>query len=86
MEGRLACDPRLRRPMLYTAAVSGFRLQRAISVLSAERHANRADAGSYWRSRPPEERLAAVEFLRNQMYGPGARLQRILRVTERSRR
>lgn len=38
----------------------------------------------YWLSYPPEERLAAVEFLRKQWYGSTARLQRVVRVIKRS--
>ena len=39
----------------------------------------------YWLSRPPEERLAAVEFLRQMMYGYDpvtARVERILEVDD----
>jgi len=42
-------------------------------------------AAHYWRSRPPEERMAALEHLRQVMYGydPTAlRLQRVLEVVE----
>jgi hypothetical protein len=38
----------------------------------------------YWLSRPPKERLAAVEFLRRQVYGDLPRLQRVVRVVKRS--
>ena len=38
----------------------------------------------YWLSRPPEERIAAVEFLRRQWYGNTERLQRVVRVIKRS--
>ena len=34
----------------------------------------------YWLSRPPEERLAAVDSLRAQVYGDEIRLKRIVRV------
>lgn len=35
----------------------------------------------YWLSRPPEERLEAVEILRRQVYGEYTpRLQRVVRV------
>ena len=40
----------------------------------------------YWLSRTPEERLEAVEFLRRQVYGRPARLQRVLRIVELPRR
>ncbi len=34
----------------------------------------------YWLSRPPEERLSAVEELRREYYGDSHRLQRVARV------
>ena len=37
----------------------------------------------YWLSRSPEERIAAVDFLRRQMHGDSARLQRVARVFRR---
>ena len=37
----------------------------------------------YWLSRPPEERLAAVDALRRQYYGESHRLQRVARVIGR---
>lgn len=40
---------------------------------------------NYWLSRPLEERIAAVEYLRRQYDGSTARLQRIARVIEHSR-
>jgi hypothetical protein len=36
----------------------------------------------YWLSRPPEERLAAVDELRRQWYGDSQRLQRVARVIQ----
>jgi len=39
---------------------------------------------AYWRSRSPEERVAAAEFLRRQYYGSTARLQRVARVIRRT--
>jgi hypothetical protein len=40
---------------------------------------------AYWLSRPPEERVAAVERLRRQLHGSAVRLQRVARVVERPR-
>ena len=37
----------------------------------------------YWLSRPPEERLAAVDALRREYYGESHRLQRVARVISR---
>ena len=39
---------------------------------------------AYWLSRTPEERVAAVEYLRRQHNGSSARLQRSARVIQRS--
>ena len=39
---------------------------------------------SFWLSRPAEERVAAVEHLRKQRHGSGARLQRVARVVKRA--
>jgi hypothetical protein len=38
----------------------------------------------YWLRRPPEERVAAVDYLRRQLYGSATRLQRTARVIERA--
>jgi hypothetical protein len=38
----------------------------------------------YWLSRPPEERLAAVDSLRRDLYGDTEGLQRTARVIQRS--
>lgn len=38
---------------------------------------------AYWLSRPPAERVAAVEYLRRQRDGSTARLQRVARVIRR---
>lgn len=39
---------------------------------------------SYWLSKKPEERVAAVEFLRRQYHGSTTRLQRSARIVKRS--
>ena len=41
---------------------------------------------AYWLSRPPEERIAAVEHLRRQVDGGTARLQRVARIIKRETR
>jgi len=39
----------------------------------------------YWLSRPPEERIEAIEILRRQMYGEiTPRLQRVVKIIKRS--
>ncbi len=37
----------------------------------------------YWLSRPQEERIEAVEYLRRQYHGDTARLQRVARIVQR---
>jgi hypothetical protein len=43
-----------------------------------------SDDLKYWLSKPPEERVAAVDFLRRQYHGSSERLQRVVRVVQRS--
>ncbi len=38
---------------------------------------------AYWLGKKPEERIAAVEYLRRQYYGDSAGLQRIARIIQR---
>ena len=38
----------------------------------------------YWLSKSPEERVEAVDYLRNQFHGSSERLQRVVRVIQRS--
>lgn len=40
----------------------------------------------YWLSKPPEERVAAVDHLRRQYNESGKRLQRSVRVIQRTQR
>ena len=40
---------------------------------------------AYWLSRPLAERIAAVETLRERVYGNSQRLQRIARIVQRQR-
>jgi len=39
---------------------------------------------TYWLSKTPEERIAAVEFLRRQRHGNIGRLKRVIKVIKRS--
>jgi len=38
---------------------------------------------AYWLGKTPEERIAAIEFLRRQYHGSSERLQRVARVIQR---
>jgi hypothetical protein len=56
----------------------------AFEVFSSFEEADAADR-AYWHSRTPEERLQAVELMRQSAYGydpATARLQRVLEITQ----
>jgi hypothetical protein len=57
-------------------------LQRVIRLTSWDEEEQTRPALHYWLSRPPAERIAAVEFLRRQVDGSGARLRRVHRVLD----
>jgi hypothetical protein len=59
-----------------------FRLQRVLTQITFHEEERTRPTLRFWLSRPPAERLAAVEFLRRQMHGSGARLQRVHRVLD----
>jgi hypothetical protein len=61
-------------------------LARIITARRLEDHDEVRQNLAYWLSRPPEERLRAVEDLRIAYYGPIPRLQRVARVVEQARR
>ncbi len=56
----------------------------AFEVFSSFEEAEAADR-AYWHSRTPEERLQALELMRQSAYGydqANARLQRVLEITQ----
>lgn len=64
----------------YTAVVSDTQLRRVLRVTSFEADRQDRPRLEYWLSRPPEERVSAVEFLRQQVEGGTDRMQRVIRV------
>ena len=61
-------------------------MERTVRILSMKARGNDAD---YWMSRTAEERLAAIELLRQQWMGTDhaeQRLQRVCVITQRVRR
>ena len=72
------------RRVAYTQVVD-FRLRRVLTVMRASEHAASRPGHEYWRTRPTEERLAAVEFLRRQHDGARAGLRRVLQLVDRPR-
>ena len=71
--------------VFYTGVMT-FRLQRVMRVRSRAELDEDRERLEYWLTRPPEERLAALECLRRQWVEPGTRLQRVLRIVDRERR
>ena len=67
---------------LKSSETHALELQRIVRLTSfAEEERTRPDL-HYWLSRPPAERVAAVEYLRRQIDGAGARLRRVHRVLD----
>jgi hypothetical protein len=59
-----------------------MRLERVLNVTTFAEEDRIRPRLRYWLSRPPEERLAAVEFLRKQVDGSRTRLRRVHRVLD----
>jgi hypothetical protein len=57
-------------------------LQRIIRLTSFADEERTRPALRYWLSRPADERVAAVEYLRRQIDETGARLRRVHRVLD----
>ena len=63
-----------------------YRLDR--SYFSIAHTAEPDDAKAYWLTKSPQERVAAIEFLRQSLYGydpATTRLQRVLEIAELKR-
>lgn len=74
--------------MLYTTGMIDRSVRRTGTSRSPQGDAKKASGRAnldYWLSRPTEERLSAVEFLRRQYYGRGAAgLRRVVSVSQRT--
>lgn len=61
-------------------------IEKVVTIRSLhDRSAEREDI-AYWLSRPPGERMDAIEELRRHFYGDLPRLQRVARVIQRPER
>ena len=75
--------PRKARPdWPYTVHVVQARLQKIVKLTSFEEEERTRPALKYWLSRSPEERIAAVEYLRRQVDGGCARFRRVHRLLD----
>ena len=59
-------------------------IQKVVKKAAMQHYSEVKDNLAYWRSKTPEERLSAVEYLRRQQDGGSARLQKTVRVIQRS--
>ena len=59
-------------------------IQKTFKIKEMKHHNSIADDLDYWLSKSPEERVAAVDFLREQYHGSKGRLQKVARVIQRS--
>ena len=59
-------------------------IQKTFKIKEMKKHNSIADDLAYWLSKSPEERVAAVDFLREQYHGSTGRLQKVARVIQRS--
>jgi hypothetical protein len=68
---------------LVSDALDSFRMDK--TIFSVGSLGDASDDRAFWRSKSPDERLAALEFLRMVHYGydpATTRLQRVLVITE----
>lgn len=59
-------------------------IQKIVTKLSLNDAALRNDDLTFWLGKSPEERVAAIDYLRRQYHGTTKRLQRSARVIERT--
>jgi hypothetical protein len=59
-------------------------IEKVVSKCSLQQWTKLKDDLNYWLSKTPRQRIAVMEYLRNQYYGSSARLQRTARVVKRS--
>ena len=60
----------------------GTMIKKVASVKNMDDKRMILDDLRYWLSKPSEERVAAVDYLRRQVHGSSGRLQRVARVVQ----
>jgi hypothetical protein len=58
-------------------------IQKIVKKHRLQERTTTQDDLAYWLSKTPEERIAAVEYLRRQYYGNATRLQRVAHIVQR---
>ena len=64
----------------------GPMIAKVVTRLTLREASRPASDLAFWMSKPPEERVAAVDLLRRLFYGDSVRLQRSARVIQRPQR
>jgi len=59
-------------------------IQKIVTKKDLKRNNSISEDLKFWLSKSPEERVSAVEYLRRQNHGSTERLQRVVRVFQRS--
>ena len=85
IDERLVVADVITRNRLYNEAVDFPMDRTAVKRTSFDEEERTRPSLVYWLSRPTAERIAAVEFLRQQFNGSRARLRRIYRIVDRAR-
>ena len=57
-------------------------IEKTVKKLDLKRDSSIKEDLVYWLSKTPQERIAAIEFLRRQYHGSSARLQKSARVIQ----
>ena len=59
-------------------------IEKNVKILGTDPYQTIRDDLEFWLSKTPEERIAAVEYLRKQYHGSSARLQISVRVIQQT--
>jgi hypothetical protein len=61
-----------------------MKIEKTVSIKNIKDKNQSQDDLQYWLGKSSEERLSAVEFLRRQYHGSSKRLQRVVRIIQRT--
>ncbi|MEW6266289.1 MAG: hypothetical protein AB1641_24715 [Thermodesulfobacteriota bacterium] len=61
-------------------------IEKVVKKLDLKKDSSIKEDLAYWLGKTPQERIAAIEFLRRQYHGSTARLQKTARVIQRTQR
>jgi hypothetical protein len=61
-----------------------MKIIKTVSIKTMDNKSNTKNDLNFWLTKSSEERVSAVEFLRRQSHGSSNRLQRVIRIIQRS--